>query len=59
MSKDSANFDWCKDSSNVGLALNPDYTPFNQEGGQEKFYQTFGDDYASILKEMHEVLVSV
>jgi type I restriction enzyme R subunit len=36
-----------------------DYAPFNQEGGQVKFYQTFGDDYASILKEMHEVLVSV
>ena len=36
-----------------------DYAPFNQEGGQVKFYKIFGDDYASILKEMHEVLVSV
>jgi hypothetical protein len=36
-----------------------DYAPFNQKGGRVKFYEMFGDDYASILKEMHEVLVSV
>jgi len=36
-----------------------EYAPFNQEGGQAKFYQTFGDKYESILKEIHEVLVSV
>jgi type I restriction enzyme, R subunit len=36
-----------------------DYAPFNQEGGQVKFYQTFGKKYESILKEIHEVLVSV
>jgi len=36
-----------------------DYAPFNQEGGQMKFYQTFGEKYELILKEIHEVLVSV
>jgi len=35
-----------------------DYAPFNQEGGQVKFYQTFGKKYESILKEIHEVLIS-
>jgi type I restriction enzyme R subunit len=36
-----------------------DYTPFNQKGGQVKFYETFGDDYKKILSEIHEALVSV
>jgi type I restriction enzyme R subunit len=36
-----------------------DYAPFNQEGGQVKFYQIFGEEYKSILKEIHEMLVSV
>ena len=35
-----------------------DYAPFNQKGGRVKFYETFGEEYESILKEMHEVLVS-
>ena len=35
-----------------------DYAPFNQKGGRVKFYETFGDEYESILNEMHEVLVS-
>ena len=36
-----------------------DYAPFNQKGGQVKFYKIFGDDYKNILNEMHEALVSV
>ena len=36
-----------------------DLTPFNQKGGQVKFYKIFGDDYKNILNEMHEVLVSM
>ena len=36
-----------------------DYAPFNQKGGRVKFYEMFGDDYERMLKEMHEVLVSV
>ena len=35
-----------------------EYAPFNQEGGQAKFYQTFGDKYESILKEIHEELIN-
>jgi len=35
-----------------------DYAPFNQKGGRVKFYETFGEEYESILNEMHEVLVS-
>ena len=35
-----------------------DLTPFNQKGGRGKFYELFGDEYESILNEMHEVLVS-
>ena len=36
-----------------------DYAPFNQEGGQVKFYQTFGEKYERILKEIHEALISI
>ena len=36
-----------------------DYAPFNQKGGAGKYYQIFGENYENILKEMHEVLVSV
>ena len=36
-----------------------DYAPFNQKGGAAKYYQIFGENYENILKEMHEVLVSV
>ena len=38
---------------------NMDYAPFNQKGGAGKYYQIFGENYENILKEMHEVLVSV
>jgi len=35
-----------------------DGVPFNQKGGRVKFYETFGDDYENILKELHEVLIN-
>jgi len=35
-----------------------DDVPFNQKGGQVKFYETFGDNYQKILEELHEVLIN-
>lgn len=47
-------------ASSVSINLESlDEVPFNKKGGRVKFYQTFGENYENILKEMHEVLVSV
>jgi len=46
-------------ASDVSINMDSlDGVPFNQKGGRVKFYETFGDDYEDILKELHEVLIS-
>jgi len=46
-------------ASSVSITLDDlDDVPFNQKGGQVKFYEIFGDDYVKILEELHEVLIN-
>ena len=47
-------------ASSISVSLEDmDLSPFNQKGGRVKLYEIFGDDYEKILKELHEVLISV
>ena len=46
-------------ATSISITLDDlDDVPFNQKGGQVKFYETFGDDYQKILEELHEVLIN-
>ena len=50
-----------KDQIAVSLSIQPDdldLSPFDRKGGLGRFYEVFGDEYASILNEMNIELVA-